>query len=139
MASNINIKVTENVKKQLDDLKLEGESYNVLLQRLMSEVKALKEDKAMLMKIAMKTPDSIAFPNVTHSTYFALMQVLKDNALSPIDKLNALKVYLKPSLEINPEGVLIAVNSFADEFDEHKDFLLNVIMWIEKQYIETQE
>lgn len=139
MASNINIKVTENVKKQLDDLKLEGESYNVLLQRLMSEVKALKEDKAMLMKIAMKTPDSIALPNVTQSTYFALMQVLKDKALSPIDKLNALKVYLKPSLDINPEGVLNAVNSFADEFDEHKDFLLNVVMWIEKQYIETQE
>ena len=139
MASNINIKVTENVKRELDEMKLESESYNVLLQRLMRENKELRQDKDTLMKIAMKTPDSIAFPNVTHSTYFALIQVLKDNDSSPIDKLNALKVYLKPSLEINPKEVLRAVNSFSDEFEEHKDFLINLIMWIEKQYIETQE
>ena len=139
MASNINIKVTENVKRELDEMKLESESYNVLLQRLMRKNKELRQDKDTLMKIAMKTPDSIAFPNVTHSTYFALIQVLKDNDSSPIDKLNALKVYLKPSLEINPKEVLRAVNSFSDEFEEHKDFLINLIMWIEKQYIETQE
>lgn len=139
MASNINIKVSENVKKELDDLKLESETYNVLLQRLMRENKELRHDKETLMKIAMKTPDSIAFPQITHSTYFALMQVLNDNALSNIDKLNYLKMYLKPSLEINHKEVLNAINSFSDEFEEYNDFLLNLTMWIEKQYDETQE
>lgn len=120
-------------------MKLEGESYNVLLQRLMRENNALKHDKETLMKIAMRTPDSIAFPQITHSTYFALMQVLKEQSLTPIEKVNLLKVYLKPSLDINHVEVLNAVNSFSDEFEEHKDLLLNVTMWIEKQYDETQE
>ena len=139
MASNINIKVTENVKKELDEMKLESESYNVLIQRLMRENQELRQDKHTLMKIAMKTPDSIAFPQIAHSTYFALMQVLKDKDSSPIDKLNALKIYLKPSLEINHKDVLKAINSFSDEFEEYKDFLLNLTMWIEKQYDEPQE
>ena len=67
MASNINIKVTENVKKQLDEMKLESESYNVLIQRLMRENQELRQDKDTLMKIAMKTPDSIAFPQIAHT------------------------------------------------------------------------
>ena len=137
MASNINIKVTENVKKELDDLKLESESYNVLIQRLMRENQELRQDKHTLMKIAMKTPDSIAFPQIAHSTYFALMQVLKDNDLENDDKLNYLKIYLKPSLEINYKEVLSAINSFSNEFEDYKDFLLNLTLWIEKQYDET--
>lgn len=137
MASNINIKVTENVKKELDDLKLESESYNVLIQRLMRENQELRQDKHTLMKIAMRTPDSIAFPQIAHSTYFALMQVLKDNDLENDDKLNYLKIYLKPSLEINYKEVLSAINSFSNEFEDYKDFLLNLTLWIEKQYDET--
>lgn len=54
MASNINIKVTANTKRELDEMKLEGETYNVLIQRLIYENKALQEDKKALMKIAMK-------------------------------------------------------------------------------------
>lgn len=139
MASNISIKVTENVIKELKEMKLESESYNVTIQRLMRENKELKHDKEILMKIAMRTPDSMAFPDITHSTYFALMQVLKDINLSPIEQINYLKVYLKPSLEINYVEVLKAIDDFTNEFEEYKDLLLNLVMWIEKQYGETQE
>ena len=136
MASNINIKVTENVKKELDDLKLESESYNVLLQRLMRENKELRQDKEMLMKIAMKTPDSIAFPQITHSTYFALMQVLKQDNLSNKDKLSHLKSYLQGVLAIDPDEVLKNVYQYQKDFDmgNNTEVLNELVVWITSYY-----
>lgn len=37
-----NVKVTEDVKKQLDDISIEKETYNVTIQRLLNENKLLK-------------------------------------------------------------------------------------------------
>ena len=131
MASNINIKVTESVKKELDDMKLEGETYNVLIQRLMRENKALQDDKDTLMKIAMKTPDSIAFPQIAHTTYFALMQVLKDESSSDEDKLSYLKTYLHGVMALDPDEVLRNVYQFQKDFDMGNTEVFNeLVVWI---------
>ena len=131
MASNINIKVTESVKKQLDEMKLEGETYNVLIQRLMRENKALQDDKHTLMKIAMKTPDSIALPTISHTTYFALTRVLLDNATSDEDKLSHLKSYLHGAMSQDPDEVLRNVCEFQREFDMLGNNVLDkLVVWI---------
>lgn len=130
MASNINIKVTENVKKQLDEMKLESESYNVLIQRLMRENKELRQDKDTLMKIAMKTPDSIAFPQIAHTTYFALMQVLKDKVSSDEDKLSRLKAYLHGALALDPDEVLRCIENFRKDFNINNQVLDDLVVWI---------
>lgn len=134
MASNINIKVTENVKKQLDEMKLENESYNVLIQRLMRENKELRQDKDTLMKIAMKTPDSIAFPQIAHYVYFALSEVLKDGT-SDEEKLSNLKVYLKPSLDKDFAQVLSSIDMFKLEYNVGNDVLRDLSSWIRDTYL----
>ena len=134
MASNINIKVTENVKKQLDKMKLESESYNVLIQRLMRENKELRQDKDTLMKIAMKTPDSIAFPQIAHYVYFALSEVLKDGT-SDEEKLSNLKVYLKPSLDKDFAQVLSSIDMFKLEYNVGNDVLRDLSSWIRDTYL----
>lgn len=130
MASNINIKVTENVKKQLDEMKLESESYNVLIQRLMRENQELRQDKDTLMKIAMKTPDSIAFPQIAHTTYFALMQVLKHDETSDKEKLSLLKSYLHGVLALDPDEVLRCVEDFRRDFNINTQVIDDLIVWI---------
>ena len=134
MASNINIKVTENVKKQLDEMKLENESYNVLIQRLMRENKELRQDKDTLMKIAMKTPDSIAFPQIAHYVYFASSEVLKDGT-SDEEKLSNLKVYLKPSLDKDFAQVLSSIDMFKLEYNVGNDVLRDLSSWIRDTYL----
>lgn len=47
------IKVTPKVKSELDNLKLDKETYNLTIQRLILENKSLKDDKEKLMQIAL--------------------------------------------------------------------------------------
>lgn len=56
-----NVKVTEDVKKQLDDIAIEKETYNVTIQRLINENKQLKKNEektdTLLEFYEMKTRD----------------------------------------------------------------------------------
>ena len=56
------IKISEKVYDELKSLMLDKETFNLVIQRILLENKSLKEDKVMLMKIAMNTDNSIAFP-----------------------------------------------------------------------------
>lgn len=137
------IRIKQSVCDRLDERKSKDDSYTDVVKGLLDEnmmlkdhIAELKHDKEMLMKIAMKTQDSIAFPNIAHYVYFALIEVLKDTTLGNVEKVNYLKTYLRPSLEVDPHEVLTHINDFANEHEEHKDILLNVVMWIEKNYLE---
>lgn len=46
------IKISDKVKEELDNIKLDKETYNITIQRLIYENKQLKHDKEMLMQIA---------------------------------------------------------------------------------------
>lgn len=135
------IRIKQSVCARLDERKGNDDSYTDVIQDLLDENARLhdrnvelKQDKEMLMKIAMRTQDSIAFPNIAHYVYFALIEVLKDNALSNVEKVNYLKTYLRPTLERDPHEVLRHIHEFSNEYEEHKDLLLTVVMWIETNY-----
>ena len=116
------IKVSDKVKKELNSLRLDKETYNLTIQRLIRENNSLRLDKDTLMKIALKTEDSIAFPNVNHSSFFAITQVLKDNSFSDDEKLSYLKVYLKPSILQDKEAVLSMIEAIKSDYGFSEDF-----------------
>lgn len=133
------IKVTETVKAELDTIRLDKETYNLLIQRLLRENQDLRQDKENLMKIAMKTEDSIAFPNVNHSVFFAIVEVLKDNAYSDDEKLAFMKIYLRPSIQADKEAVLSMIEAIKSDYGFSEDFanpklLDNLSSWIRESY-----
>ena len=50
----VNVKVSEEVKSELDSLKIESESYNLIIKRLIDENIKLKADNERLFNIAEK-------------------------------------------------------------------------------------
>lgn len=48
------IKISDKVKTELDNLKLDKETYNLVIQRLIMENAELKKDKERLMQIALQ-------------------------------------------------------------------------------------
>jgi hypothetical protein len=128
------IKVSDKVKADLDSIRLDKESYNIAIQRLIRENQSLRYDKDCLMKIAMKTEDSIAFPNVNHSVHFALSQVLGDGIASDDEKLSALKIYLRPSLDEDCNAVLTIIDEFKSENRIGVQVLDDLTAWIRESY-----
>ena len=116
------IKVSDKVKKELDSFRLDKETYNLTIQRLIRENNSLRQDKDTLMKIALKTEDSIAFANVNHSSFFAITNVLKDNSFSDDEKLSYLKVYLKPSILQDKEAVLSMIEAIKSDYGFSEEF-----------------
>ena len=128
------IKISEEIYNELKELMFDKETFNLVIQRILKENQTLREDKDKLMKIAMKTEDSIAFPNVNHTTIFSLIQVLKDTHYSDDEKLGYLKIYLKPSLEVDAKQVLVNVDDFKSEYDIEGDVLDKLTSWIKEEY-----
>lgn len=128
------IKIDDEVVNELDSLKFKNESYNILIKRLLKELDSLKADKEMLMKIVMNTEDSIAFPNINHSVFFAISQVIKDDFYSDDEKLGYLKIYLKHSLEDDSDAVLSMIESIKKDYDIDSPILNEVTSWIKESY-----
>lgn len=128
------IKVTETVKQELDSIRLDKETYNLAIQRILQENKSLKVDKECLMKIAMQTEDSIAFPTINHSVVFALSHVLGDELTSDDEKLGALKIYLRPSLDKDFNAVLSIIEDFKQDNQQYSSVLDSLTAWIKQTY-----
>lgn len=128
------VRLNPDVREQLDSYKMDGESYSIAIRRLFKERDSLLKDKDRLMKMAMKTEDSIALPNINHSVIFAVMEVLKMENQSDEDKLKSLKIYLRPCLEKNPSQVFSIINGFKEEYDEFSSILEELSSWIQDKY-----
>ena len=48
----VNVKVSEEVKSELDSLKIKSESYNLIIKRVIEENRQLKADNERLFNIA---------------------------------------------------------------------------------------
>jgi len=134
MAEFKQVRLNPEVRGLLDDYKMEGESYSIAIGRLFKENNLLKESHDKLMKMAMRTEDSIALPEVSHKTIFAVMEVLNMDGKSDAEKIDCLKIYLRPSLEENPSGVFESIQSFKADFPECSSILETLSSWIEETY-----
>lgn len=156
------IKISDKTKEDLDTFRLDKESYNIAIQRLLlensslkrekqsfmdttnilsevvnqqsEEIKAIRQDKDSLIKIIMQTEDSIAIPNINHAVFFALVQVLKDKVSSDDEKVNALKVYLRPCLDEDVHAVLSMIDEFKRDNPSFSPILEDITAWINKSY-----
>lgn len=130
------IKISQKVYDELKALMLDKETFNLVIQRILLENKYLKEDKIMLMKIAMQTEDSIAFPTINHSSIFAIHNMLKDTSYSDDDKLGYLKIFLQKDLEKDSNQVLKNIKDFKENYNIGHNILDNLSLWIEETYQE---
>ena len=53
------IRITEDVKAELDSLKIDNDSYSTIIRRLISENAELKSDKEQLFKICSNLSEKI--------------------------------------------------------------------------------
>ena len=130
MAEFKQVRLNPEVRGLLDDYKMNGESYSIAIARLFRENAILKESQDRLMKIAMRFPDAMSLPEVSHRTYFAVFEVLNMDGKSDADKVDYLKIYLRPSLEENARCVLSCLASIKEEHEEFSSILDDLHDWI---------
>ena len=128
------VRLNPEVKGLLDDYKMEGESYAIAIGRLFKENEILRDSQDRLMKMAMETDDSISLINVNHKTIFAIIEVLNMEGKSDADKIQCLKIYLRPSLEENASSVLSCISSFIEENPKYAPILEELSSWIRENY-----
>ena len=93
------IKVTDDVKAELDSLRYDKETYNLVIHRLIRECKRLfienqrlLYDKDLLLKIV-AGDDSVAELRLEHKYVPFIESILHDNMLSDDERLDYLKKY----------------------------------------------
>ena len=136
------IRIKNDLRKELDSLKIEAESYSVVIAKLIEEnsklkedVEYLKEDKQKLYKLVLKTSDSVALVNDIHKISYFIGLVVNDVSSTEEEKLQDLKTYLKEMLEENPEGVKATIEIFKEMLELEEVDLPEVLVEFEK-YVE---
>ena len=107
------IRIKNDLRKELDSLKVESESYSVVIANLIKEnlqlkkaVEYLKEDKIQLYKLALKTEDSPALINNIHKSTYFINKVVEDVSSTEEEKLQDLKTYLSEMIKEDPISVV---------------------------------
>jgi len=114
MANSTTIKISNEVRDKLTDLKLDNEGYSVVIARLIEENKALREDKANLYKMALGTSDSVALPNNVHKATYFIVKVLSDTGVNDSEKLDLMKTNLSEMLETDPTSITASIDNLKE-------------------------
>lgn len=135
-----NIKVTEDVKSQLDNIAYDKETYNVTIERLIRENKQLfienkrlHFDKEVLTKLLLKD-DGLANPTVLHKYVPFIELMLFDTDLPDEKILENLKKYF---IEIDKIDVDILKYSILIVKDTHRiteGALIEFEDWVNENY-----
>lgn len=128
------VKITQKTKSQLDNLKFEKEAYNTVIQRLIKENEELRQDKNYLLQIAVNSTNVNTFPEVKRTIKYTVLSVISDDTLNDNEKLNALRVFLKPDLETNTQEVLTGINEIESNFKLNSNVLPELVTWIKENY-----
>ena len=132
------MRITNNVKDKLEDMKIDNESLSIVIARLIEDNKQLREDKETLYKIVLNTSNSIAFPNNIHRATFFITRCLFDNGIDENKKLDELKKYLFEMLSSDPISVIDSIDNLKDMFvsvgDEIPQTLLNFECYVKENY-----
>ena len=115
------LKISEELKEELNNYRYEKEAYHVVIKRILEENKQLKEDveylkkdKEQLYKLVLKTEDSIAFPNNVHRAFYVIIKVIEDNYLTSEEQLARLEHYLAKLIEEDLASVIDAVDNIKE-------------------------
>ena len=114
MANSTTIKISNEVRDKLTDLKLDNEGYSVVIARLIEENKQLREDKANLYKMALRTSDSVALPNNVHKATYFIVKVLSDIGTNDSEKLDLMKTNLSEMLETDPTSIIDTIENLRE-------------------------
>lgn len=106
------IKVTDNVKAELDEIRYEKETYNLVIHRLIRECKRLfienarlNYDKDLLLKMVVND-DSAAADGLEFKYVPFIESVLFDNVLTDAERLEYLKRYFD-EIDVIDESLLL--------------------------------
>ena len=126
------IRIKNDLRKELDSLKVESESYSVVIANLIKEnlqlkkaVEYLKEDKIQLYKLALKTEDSPALINNIHKSTYFINKVVEDVSSTEEEKLQELKTYLSEMIKEDPISVVHSSIFIKDMTSENTEKLLD--------------
>ena len=106
MANSTTIKISNEVREKLTELRLDNEGYSVVIARIIEENKALREDKANLYKMVLRTSDSVAFPNNIHRATYVITRIISDIGINDSEKLELMKANLSEMLETDPTSII---------------------------------
>ena len=121
MVESTTIKITNAVKDKLLNLKIDNESYSVIIANLLEENERLKEDVAYLKKekkdlykLALKTSDSVALINNVHKATYFIVKVIEDKTLDNAEQLRQLKEYLSEMLASDKDSVIATIKNLKE-------------------------
>ena len=143
MVDYTTIKITNNVKDKLLELKVDNEGYSVIIANLLEEnkklkedVEYLKEDKSKLYKLALATSDSVALVNNIHKVTFFITLVVNDVSSTEEEKLTDLKKYLKEMLATDEDSVIASIDNLKDMLASEEASVPEVLLAFES-YVEN--
>ena len=103
------------------NLKIDNESYSVIIanlleenERLKEDVVYLKEEKKDLYKLALKTSDSVALINNVHKATYFIVKVIEDKTLDNAEQLRQLKEYLSEMLASDKDSVIATIKNLKE-------------------------
>ena len=131
------MRITNTVKDKLEDLKIDNESLSNVIARLIEDNKQLRKDKDTLYKIALRTSNSIAFPNNIHRATFFISRCLFDTGISEDDKLDDLKKYLNEMLSTDSTSVIDSIDNLKDMFVSDGEEIPGTLVKFESYVIEN--
>lgn len=131
------MRITNTVKDKLEDLKIDNESLSNVIARLIEDNKQLRKDKDTLYKIALRTSNSIAFPNNIHRATFVIVRCLFDTGISEDDKLDDLKKYLNEMLSTDSTSVIDSIDNLKDMFVSDGEEIPGTLVKFESYVIEN--
>ena len=122
-----NIKVTDEVKQQLDKYALDRETYNVTIQRLLLENMRLKEDKRILTRILLLNAPS----DFKERCVPFIESVMFDSPFDRREKFDTLVRYFSNVKDIGQEELLYCIQIVIETHDISSGALIDF-----KEYVE---
>ena len=129
------VRLNPDVRELLDAYKMDGESYSIAIGRLFKENEQLKKSQELLMKMAMKTDNSIALPTDWHRIAFVIqMMSCYFDFESDDERIGFFKTILGDSLENNPTKTYYLIEDFINEFPDQEETFAPILEWMMESF-----
>lgn len=132
------IKVTDEIKAELDAIRYEKETYNLVIRRLINESKRLfienqrlHHDKDLLLKIV-AADKSISADGLEFKYVPLIESFLFNNLLSDAEILDYLKTYFKYNKEVDKELLMNCILIVKESCDISDGVLIEFESWVKE-------